>query len=361
MADLAARVACALLTHKHRPAREPRPWAGVQDDVRCALAIVIFAAALLAPTRASARCVLGGEAIIERVRIALAEGEKPLELGVREHAVSVSPIGGGRVRVKSRSELVWSGIAAEDAVSVFLARKVPLAQGAVRVRPPTQLDGLELPIRGDPRVDIKLAPGVWIPDTKLRCEALTLDRDVWSNGTSGRLSRSRAGYVASRGDSLRVYADPGGPSLRIALKGGKPLALARVERAEGWYRVRRRFADGSAIDGWVRSQEVEPAERPPPREEAMTMPGGCWRGSSHTYRGAATLAVGAELRTEAEGLTWAVTKAEMDVRVAVKWGAEWARIETIPGLVGPGQCPNLLERAWVPTGELRRVDGYPFP
>lgn len=261
------------------------------------------------------------------------------------------------MRVESAGALVWSGTAEASDVSVALARDLRLP--GLTLRPGVPVSELSLPLRGSPAVDAELADGVWLRAVEVPCDGLALEESI---ATAELPDGPERGDVLPRGRSLRVHARPGGPSVLLRLEHPAALRLARAERRGEWLRVRRELASGASLDGWVRASSVEIVD-----EQSLAgslsdigSGSGCGRGSSHTYRGPATLLAGAEVRTAVDGVVWAVASADVEVVVAIRWGAEWAQIERVSGLLMPDEpCPSILEIAFVPRSSLRLPPGTP--
>ncbi|MFK7987653.1 MAG: hypothetical protein AB8I08_16670 [Sandaracinaceae bacterium] len=136
------------------------------------------------------------------------------------------------------------------------------------------------------------------------------------------------------------------------------LPLSEVERRSGWVRVRRDFRRGSTLDGWVRESDVEQITEHDFDTVGESYEWGglglCSSGSSHTYRGPATLLAGSEVRDASDGAVWARVEQDLPLTsVRVRWGSGWAQLVRVDGIHDHEDCTADLDRAWVPVTALR--------
>lgn len=309
-----------------------RPW------------IVLTLLLLPAPTRAQ-ECALVGVASVPRVRIE-PTGGSAFEIDLVDHPLEARAEG-DRVRVHSRSTFDFTGTAA--AVPVALRRATTV--GPLLLRPGTPL--LEPALVGaGVRVRAELSPNVSVR-LDLRCDGVRAG--ATAEPPDEAPDAIERGDLLAEGAHLRVHDSPAGPtSLVLARIGEGGLLLAELERRGDWVRVRRDFATGATLDGWVRARDV----RRVPSEEVhdylmgtLIGVGGCGRGGSDGYDGPATVRAGALVHHQRA--SWA--RARRDVEVQVHWpaGGEWVRLETIEGVRAHGSCPNLLDVAWVRRSDVR--------
>ncbi|HEY8431281.1 MAG TPA: hypothetical protein VIL20_23035 [Sandaracinaceae bacterium] len=320
--------------------------------------IASFLGTLALPACAGAQCVLTGAANISRVRIE-PRGAPAFDVELVDHAASVAPLDGSRVRVESAGPLSWSGTAEPSHVSVHLARELRLP--GITLRPSVPVSRLRLPQHGDPVVDAQLAEGVWLREAEVPCDQLGLE---WTSTLPTLPEGPTRGDVRPRAQELRVHAEPDGPAVLLELERPTSLLLARTERRGPWLRVRRELASGASIDGWVHASSVQIVQ-----EQSLGDAGlaggvvgfGCGSGTPpNVYRGPATLLAGAEVRTAPDGVAWAVARADVEVHVAMAHGAAWAKIERVRGMRSPNRlCGASLEFAYVPRSALRLPPGTP--
>ncbi len=304
----------------------------------CGLALLSL---LFAPS-AAAQCTIEGDARIDDVT----PRGTDLHFGVEEHARVT--LDGVRARVEGLRPIAFVGAAASRDVALFLAADRTV-QGVISVRA-----GTPLRVR---RVDGARAAGfvdaglVRLP-ISVPCGALSLTpeapppaADTSDEGDATLLVRAR---------SLSVYAGPTTfRGVRLALRDGAPISewpwLTARGHSGARVRVTAVLADGVTIDGWVERTVVQ---RPSSftSSSCCCMGGGtmCGHGyAGETYRGAARVAAGAELR-DGDDRVWGhvvedtaatvaisaftVTSHPIDAPPEVR-RIETVWLETIPGLV----------------------------
>ncbi|HJL18282.1 MAG TPA: hypothetical protein RMH99_21640 [Sandaracinaceae bacterium LLY-WYZ-13_1] len=334
--------------------------------------------ALLLPAAARAQtCEPSGEATVARVRIE-PRGGAPFELDMEGYPAAIRR-DGDRLRVESRGALAFVGSAPTTDVPVALRRPIDVG-AALTLRPSVALSHLRLRGRGA-RVRAELDEGVHA-DVGVPCDALRLgapdDAHASPASTPDASTNTASTDTASTDDrrsepprgegtwllapgSVRVWGVVGGPSVRLRVEPGARVRVRELDRRPGYRRIRREL-DGAHLVGWVRDRDLRRAPlraELPARVHAVTGRGVCGRGASHTYVGPATLRRGAAISDAREGHRWAHAREDVEVRVYWHWNAAWARIEEIDGLRSrDGDCPNLLEHAWVRRADLELPERF---
>lgn len=315
--------------------------------------IVALASALVpAPARAQDPCAVASDAAdVNGIEVS-PRGAAPFTVEVRglpvQARATASPT---RVDLRVGGPLSFEGRVRE--LSLRPVRPVRVAGGLVTLATEARLGrprcvGSALRVHAEPYLGVHLE-AVRVPAAALTIDAperLPLPSPSWE---SERVFLPRAGRIVVRASSR------GGASVALRVELPQLLPLERLARANGASRVRARWSDGSAIEGWVDDDAIELMQGYTSATPAFPIGHGCGTtggcGGMALYCGPARLAPGTVVTATPEGGAWA--RAEQEVEVEVRWirAEAWATVTRLPGVSDEGLC-GQTGNAYVPASAL---------
>jgi len=295
-------------------------------------------------------CEVRGIAALGPIRVEV-QGERPMELTVTSRDASARLLPRARRSpVRALAPLAFEGTVATPLPLVFL-RDSDLATGLVHVSRGTRIERVALANDGGLAADVELAPGVRVVGLPVTCALLGLG----AMPVAEPLDSDETEGLLSRGGRLPLFAAPDAESpIAVRLSRPQQVLLTETARRDGWVRVWHSFPSGAGIAGWARESSVRagratPASPPPARPPvAERSPRECPTGQAGFYRGPATISGGTPVLGAPNGVEWARVAASVEAVVRTVADRDWVVIDSIPGLSGPGPCPEILDHAWVP-------------
>lgn len=312
----------------------------------------LFAFALAAaPAHAQDCAVESASADVDSILVSPRDAP-PFFVEVRDAVVEARPTAvPERVEVRVRGGVAFEGRVRE--LPLRPTRPLSLAGGVLALSPEARLTHARC-VRGVLRVRAQPYLGVTIESVRVPADALTIDDPV-------RLPLPSPSWEAPaiflpRARRLHVRAAPHrGAAIVVAVELAHLLPLERLARARGASRVRVRWSDGSAIEGWVDDEAIAPIEGGAsatpmfPDGHGCGTTGGC--GGEALYCGRARLAAETVITAAPSRGAWARAERELDVEVRWVRSEEWAAITRLPGVGDEHGC-GLTRHAFVPASAL---------
>jgi hypothetical protein len=306
------------------------------------------------------RCVIEGKSVDPLlVEIAPKEAARFKLRVAGVPAAAIPEPAGQPARVEVRAPFAFEGTAAPDKLPWKTSKDVLAMNGMLRLSRATELTLYATAFARVVDAEVKLG-SVHIRGIVLPCKSLTLDPVAAPE--SATVDEQGASFIA-KGPQLHVRSGPNsGPQIEIALGDDlSALDLHKIEVSGGWMRVSSRWADGTTLAGWIKSDELTPA---PPRHEPLGEPflpqAGCSRelspGRSGERTAQARVTSGTQIFAARYVGAWGTVKTAEPVTVRIRDKDDWVSIVGVPGIVSASECPEhsvVLDEAWVPRQSVQ--------
>ncbi len=323
---------------------------------RALLAVGLAALSCLAVAPAArAECEVTGVTSVDRLRLRI-DGHAIRTLGVTNLPVAVRPGRGERYRDVRVLAPVAFGARTDAPIRWSVPRPLAVADAMLWLTPEVEIEDVREQIGDDALViRAQVDAGVWVRRVHVPCAAISVG--LGEGRAAPRWAHSPGPRWRLRHDHLWLVARPDdeeAPAIRLDAPEGLREPLIEIDRRGPWVRVIGRFPSGAVLRGWARQHHLRAGEGPVSRRRfarstPATQPGLCSRRPPRRdeYVGPATITVGAHIHMRQDGDVWATITEPTVFTVSVRPGRDWVRVVHVPGLLGDGDCPEVVRHAWV--------------